>query len=91
MYTLFYTHAYQLQCISVGDCDMAICGGVNCLFEPNVFVALCKARMLSPHGQCQTFTKHADGYARGEGCGIVILKRMDKVRVGLNVSVLYML
>ncbi|KAH3806529.1 putative inactive phenolphthiocerol synthesis polyketide synthase type I Pks15 [Dreissena polymorpha] len=66
------------QALLLGDCDMAICGGVNCLFEPNVFVALCKAHMLSPHGQCRTFTKQADGYARGEGCGIVILKRMHK-------------
>jgi acyl transferase domain-containing protein len=47
--------------------------------DPQLFVALSKAGMLSPTGQCQTFTKDADGYARGEGCGIVILKTLKNV------------
>jgi acyl transferase domain-containing protein len=44
-----------------------------------MFVILSKARMLSPSGQCKTFTSEADGYARGEGCGIVILKTLHDV------------
>ncbi|KAJ8322392.1 hypothetical protein KUTeg_000863 [Tegillarca granosa] len=63
------------QAIKAGDCSMAICGGVNCILYPDMFVPLSKARMVSPTGQCQAFTAEADGYARGEGCGIVILKK----------------
>ncbi|KAH3708557.1 hypothetical protein DPMN_068011 [Dreissena polymorpha] len=64
------------QALLSGDVDMMICGGVNCLLEPNLFVALCKANMLARDGQCKAFTDDADGYGRGEGCGIVILKRL---------------
>ncbi|KAK3100108.1 hypothetical protein FSP39_014901 [Pinctada imbricata] len=61
-----------------GDISMAICGGVSCVFNPETFISLSKARMASPTGKCQTFSKYADGYARGEGCGIIILKKLDK-------------
>ena len=47
--------------------------------DPGVFIALSKARMLSPTGQCQTYSADADGYARSEGCGIVIIKRLADV------------
>ncbi|XP_071114581.1 mycocerosic acid synthase-like [Haliotis cracherodii] len=57
-----------------GDCSMAICGGVNLLLSGGVFVPLSKAQMLSPTGQCHAFSANADGYTRGEGCGIVIIK-----------------
>ena len=67
--------------LDIGDCNLAVCGGVNCLLDPNLFVTLSKARMLSPTGQCQAFSADADGYARGEGCGIVILKRLKEVRL----------
>ena len=62
-----------------GTCTSAICGGVNILLDPMVFTALSKARMVSPTGQCHTFSADADGYARGEGCGIVILKCLKDV------------
>ncbi|KAG7217342.1 hypothetical protein INR49_021639 [Caranx melampygus] len=57
-----------------GDCEMALCGGVNCIIEPRVFVALSKAKMISPEGTSKPFSKRADGYGRGEGCGVVLLK-----------------
>lgn len=64
-----------------GDCEMAICGGVSCIIEPRVFVALSKAKMISPEGTSKPFSSKADGYGRGEGCGIVLLKPLAKVRV----------
>ncbi|KAK3100179.1 hypothetical protein FSP39_015820 [Pinctada imbricata] len=64
--------------IKSGDISMAICGGVNCIINPENFISLSKAKMASPTGKSQAFSKDADGYARGEGCGIVILKSLRK-------------
>ena len=62
-----------------GDCEAALCGGVNCIMEPRVFVALSKAKMLSPEGVSKPFSIKADGYGRGEGCGVLLLKSLKKV------------
>ncbi|XP_071093645.1 mycocerosic acid synthase-like [Haliotis cracherodii] len=64
--------------MKAGDCSMAICGGVNLLLNGGVFVPLSKAQMLSPTGQCHAFSAKADGYTRGEGCGIVIIKPLKQ-------------
>nr|KAG5709604.1 hypothetical protein BaRGS_001654 [Batillaria attramentaria] len=74
------------QAIKAGDCDMALCGGTNYLTLPDVFVHLSKAHMLSPTGQCHAFSDAADGYTRGEGCGMIVLKRLrDAERDGDNI------
>ncbi|XP_060082561.1 phenolphthiocerol/phthiocerol polyketide synthase subunit C-like [Ylistrum balloti] len=65
------------QSLRIGESSMAICGGVNSILYPDMFVTLTKARMASPTGQCQAFSSNADGYARGEGCGIVILEKLS--------------
>ncbi|XP_040022747.2 phenolphthiocerol/phthiocerol polyketide synthase subunit C-like [Gasterosteus aculeatus] len=72
--------ALHLACQSIkqDDCDMAVCGGVNCIIEPRVFVALSKAKMISPEGTSRPFSSRADGYGRGEGCGVVLLKPLKK-------------
>ncbi|XP_041670750.1 phenolphthiocerol/phthiocerol polyketide synthase subunit C-like [Cheilinus undulatus] len=69
---------FACQSIRQGDCDMAVCGGVNCIIEPRVFVALSKAKMISPEGTSKPFSHRADGYGRGEGCGVVLLKPLKK-------------
>ncbi|XP_067434682.1 phthioceranic/hydroxyphthioceranic acid synthase [Thunnus thynnus] len=66
------------QAIKQGDCEMALCGGVSCIIEPRVFVALSKAKMISPEGTSKPFSSKADGYGRGEGCGVVLLKPLKK-------------
>lgn len=63
---------------------MAVCGGVNCIIEPRVFVALSKAKMISPEGMSKPFSSRADGYGRGEGCGVVLLKPLRKVETHLG-------
>jgi hybrid polyketide synthase / nonribosomal peptide synthetase FtdB len=60
-----------------GECDWALAGGVNAILSPSVTVALSQARMMASDGRCKTFDAAADGYVRGEGCGIVVLKRLS--------------
>jgi len=52
---------------------------VNCIIDPRTFVSLSKAKMISPEGISKPFSKKADGYGRGEGCGVVFLKPLKKV------------
>jgi len=65
------------QALHSGDCDLALAGGVNVLLSPASTVAASRARMLSPDGRCKTFDAAADGYARSEGCGVLVLKRLS--------------
>ncbi|XP_072269507.1 phthioceranic/hydroxyphthioceranic acid synthase-like [Pyxicephalus adspersus] len=64
--------------VFIGDCEMAICGGVSCIIDPHIYIALSKAKMISPEGTSKPFSKNADGYGRGEGCGIVVLKPLKQ-------------
>lgn len=71
--------AVHHACASLRDkeCDLAIAGGVNLILDPDLSIALSNANMLSPSGHCQTFDASANGYVRSEGCGLVMLKRVD--------------
>ncbi|WP_058480577.1 SDR family NAD(P)-dependent oxidoreductase [Legionella waltersii] len=68
---------YACQSLRNKEIDYALAGGVNILLLPESNVTLCKARALAPDGLCKTFDERADGYARGEGCGVVFLKRFS--------------
>ena len=59
-----------------GECDLAIAAGVQLNTHPGFAMTFSKARMLSPDGLCRTFDQEANGYVRGEGCGVLILKRL---------------
>ncbi|TYC75466.1 amino acid adenylation domain-containing protein [Stappia sp. BW2] len=66
------------EAIRAGHCASAIAGGINTLLLPEAFVGFSKAGMLSPEGLCKPFSKRADGYARGEGVGLVFLKLLSE-------------
>ncbi len=68
------------QALRNGECDLALAGGVNALLTPEPSINLTKARMISPHGRCRTFDAAADGYVRGEGCGLVVLKPLARAQ-----------
>ncbi|HET8706664.1 MAG TPA: polyketide synthase, partial [Pseudomonadales bacterium] len=65
------------QSLRSGECDLALAGGVNAMVLPETFIALSKAHMLSKAGRCKTFDESADGYVRGEGVGVIVLKRLS--------------
>ncbi len=71
------------QSLRTQDCDVAIAGGVNVLLSPAVFRGFDSSGALSQTGACHSFDADADGFVRGEGCGVVVLKRLsDALRDG---------
>jgi 3-oxoacyl-(acyl-carrier-protein) synthase len=71
--------AIHLACQSLrtGESDTAVAGGVNLILSPEPTVAFSQAGMMSPDGRCKTFDAEANGYARSEGCGIVVLRKLS--------------
>ncbi|MBD2136213.1 SDR family NAD(P)-dependent oxidoreductase [Anabaena sp. FACHB-1237] len=65
------------QSLRSRECNLALAGGVNLMLSPIGTILFSKSKALSPDGRCKTFDASADGYARGEGCGIVVLKRLS--------------
>ena len=64
------------QSLKTGECNLAIAGGVNLMLSPELTQTFTQAGMMAEDGRCKTFDAAADGYVRGEGCGVVILKRL---------------
>jgi len=72
----------HLACESLrkGDCDLALAGGVNLLLSAETMTTVFRLQALSPQGRCRTFDAGANGMVRGEGCGLVVLKRLSDAR-----------
>ena len=66
--------AEAVHALRRGDCGAALVGGVSVLLNPTHFISFSKAGMLSPRGVCRSFDEGADGYVRGEGAGLIMLK-----------------
>lgn len=65
-----------VQSLRQGECNAALVGAVNVCITPDSMISLSRARMVSPTGQCRPFHEDANGYVRGEGAGVVVLKRL---------------
>ncbi|MCQ4165443.1 SDR family NAD(P)-dependent oxidoreductase, partial [Tahibacter harae] len=66
-----------VQAIRAGQCEQALVGGVQLLLTPTLHISFSKAGMLSEDGRCKTFSAQANGYVRGEGVGVLLLKRLS--------------
>ncbi|MEM7032085.1 MAG: SDR family NAD(P)-dependent oxidoreductase [Chloroflexota bacterium] len=72
--------ATHLACQSIlsGESEMAIAGGVNIMTRPDYHIVMSVGKFLSKQGRCMAFDERADGYVRSEGCGLVVLKLLEK-------------
>ena len=77
--------AVHLACNSLrtAECDVALAGAVNLMLAPHTTVQMTKFGAMVSKGQCRAFDAYANGYVRGEGCAVVVLKRLrDALRTG---------
>ena len=65
------------QSLRLGECRLAITGGVNLILTPELSIYMSKVGVLAPDGRAKVFDVAADGYVRGEGCGVLVLKRLS--------------
>ncbi|MGD1700259.1 SDR family NAD(P)-dependent oxidoreductase [Dapis sp. BLCC M229] len=65
------------QSLRLGESNLALVGGVNLILSPISTIGRCQLKALSPDGRCKTFDAGANGYAQGEGCGVLVLKRLS--------------
>ncbi|XP_054846933.1 uncharacterized protein LOC129337356 [Eublepharis macularius] len=79
-----YALHFACHAIKQGDCDAALCGGVNCIIDHRMFIPLSKAKMIASDGISKPFSTKADGYGRGEGCGVLLLKSLKKAQEDFN-------
>ena len=72
--------AIHLACRSMreGECTLALAGGANVILSPALAINFSKAGVMAADGRCKTFDARADGYVRGEGAGILVLKPLSR-------------
>ncbi|MBX3611470.1 MAG: acyltransferase domain-containing protein [Hydrogenophaga sp.] len=70
--------ALHLACqgLRLGECDSALVGAVNLILTPEMNINFSRARMMAADGRCKTFDAAADGYVRGEGCVVLVVRRL---------------
>ncbi len=81
--------ALHFACRSLQSSESNLClvGGVSLMLSPDPTITYSHARMMAADGRCKTFDASADGYVRGEGCGVVVLKRLsDALSDGDNIQ-----
>ena len=77
------------QSLRLGESNLALAGGVGLNLVPDTSIALSRTRMLNPDGRCKTFDAAASGFVKGEGCGVILLKRLsDALADGDNILAL---
>ena len=69
---------YAVAALRQGEVDMALVGGVHAVLSPHITREMAELGMLSASGRCRAFDAAADGFVRGEGCGVVVLKRLSE-------------
>ena len=69
-----------IKAIKDGDCDIALAGGVNVILTEELYIKFSRTQMLSKTGKCRTFDNSADGYVRGEGCGILVIQKVGRAK-----------
>jgi thioester reductase-like protein len=69
---------YACRDLWAQETELALAGGINLIINPEMYMILGQASMLSADGYCKAFDKKADGYARAEGAGLVVLKPLSK-------------
>ncbi|QUI29953.1 acyltransferase domain-containing protein [Streptomyces alfalfae] len=77
--SLTATHL-AVQALRGGECGVALSGGVNVIHNAQNHAILRLGGVLAPDAQCKTFDESANGYARAEGCGVLVLKRLSDAR-----------
>ena len=71
------------QSLRLQECNLALAGGVSLALSPQLLIGVCQMQALAPDGRSKTFAADADGFGFGEGCGMVVLKRLsDALRDG---------
>ncbi|MFG6107458.1 beta-ketoacyl synthase N-terminal-like domain-containing protein [Leptothoe sp. EHU-05/26/07-4] len=63
--------------LQYGDCDLALAAGVNLILRPEMTLAFSQSKVMAADGRCKAFDARADGYVRGEGVGVVVLKPLS--------------
>ncbi|MBD2464423.1 thioester reductase domain-containing protein [Oscillatoria sp. FACHB-1407] len=77
---------FACRSLQSGESNLCLVGGASLMLSPGPFITYSHARMMASDGRCKTFDASADGYVRGEGCGVVVLKRLsDALKDGDNI------